>query len=85
LVDYKQIFPGANVPAVSHIVASIQKGSSGNLILDKLENIGGHYVKALKTWRENFQRNFEKLIQPELLRRNRDVDVEVFARKWEVS
>lgn len=66
-------------------MSSLHKGSEGTLILDKLENIGGHYVKALSTWRENFLGNFTDKIRPELMKRNPDVDVEVFKRKWEVS
>ncbi|TVY80453.1 Tuberculostearic acid methyltransferase UfaA1 [Lachnellula suecica] len=82
----KHIFPGANVPSIAQIIASMHKGSAGNLILDKLENIGGHYVKALKTWRETFFSNFSARIRPELLKNNSgmsELDIEVFKRKWE--
>ena len=61
----------------------MHQGSAGNLILDKLENIGGNYVKALRTWRENFLRNFNTRVQPELEGMS-SVDIEVFRKKWEV-
>ena len=64
------------------------KGSGGTLILDKLENIGGHYAKALKIWRTNFDANFYSQIRPELVKANplmSDAELEIFKRKWQVS
>jgi len=65
------------------MITSMHQGSTGNLILDKLENIGGNYVKALKVWRENFIRNFDTRIKPEFVGMS-EVDIKIFLRKWEV-
>ncbi|TAQ86879.1 hypothetical protein B7494_g4794 [Chlorociboria aeruginascens] len=82
----KHIFPGANVPSVTQIMTSMHRGSAGKLIVDKLENIGGHYAKTLKVWHDNFLRNFSARIRPEVLRMNprmSEMEIEIFRRKWE--
>ena len=83
----RYIFPGGHLPTVSQLVRSIDAGSGGRLIVDGVENIGGHYAKTLCLWRENFLGNFDACIRPALLREHADMDaqdVEVFQRKWEV-
>ena len=85
----KYIFPGGHLPTVSQLVQSINKGSGGNLIVDNLRNIGGHYAKTLRIWRENFEYNFASQIKPALLTEHPDremseKDVELFRRKWRV-
>ncbi|KAF4624985.1 hypothetical protein G7Y89_g13183 [Cudoniella acicularis] len=82
----KHIFPGANVPSVTQVITSIHQGSAGKLIPDKIDNIGGHYVKALRIWHDNFTMNFESQIRPELLRIHHPItafEMEKFRRKWE--
>ena len=84
----KYIFPGGHLPTVSQLVRSIDAGSKGALIVDAIRNIGGHYAKTLRVWREKFLQNFETEIQPALLDEHKGMneqDVEVFRRKWEVS
>jgi len=44
----KYIFPGGHLPTVSQLVESIAKGSKGSLIVEGVENIGGHYAKTLR-------------------------------------
>ena len=71
---------------VSHLVAAIEAGSKGTLIVDHIENIGPHYTKTLRLWREKFLRNVEEEIKPALMREHPDMtmgDVNVFKRKWE--
>ena len=83
----KYIFPGGHLPTVSQLVGSIEKGSKGALVVDAVLNIGGHYVKTLRLWREKFERNFQSRIRPALLEEHygmTDRDVELFRRKWEV-
>lgn len=73
----KYIFPGGHLPSITALVDAIAAGSQGNFIVDQISNIGPHYAKALRCWREEFQRNFhtfEKSIPG---------DPEVFRRKWE--
>ncbi len=84
----KYIFPGGHLPSVSQLVRSIDKGSNGTLIVDSIENIGGHYAKTLRLWNEKFQENFQARIAPALLEEHEGMterDVDVFRRKWEVS
>ena len=84
----KYIFPGGHLPTVSQLVASIDRGSKGELVVDSILNIGGHYAKTLRLWRESFERNFESKIRPSLLREHKNMakrDVELFRRKWQVS
>jgi cyclopropane-fatty-acyl-phospholipid synthase len=73
-------------------VASINTGSKGTLIVDRIDNIGGHYALTLRLWRSAFLTNFDSEIAPALRARaksegnqlNED-DVLIFKRKWEVS
>ena len=82
------IFPGGHLPTVSQLVRSIDSGSEGRLIVDEILNIGGHYAKTLRIWREDFLVNFEERIRPALMQEHggmQEQDVEVFRRKWEVN
>lgn len=90
LTDYK-IFPGGHCPTVSGLVAAINAGSKASLIVDRVDNIGGHYALTLRLWREQFLANFDTEIAPALRKRakkdghqlNED-DTLIFRRKWEV-
>jgi cyclopropane-fatty-acyl-phospholipid synthase len=73
-------------------VAAINSGSKGTLIVDRIDNIGGHYAITLRIWREQFLANFDTDIAPALRRRAKqdekqmsEDDILVFKRKWEVS
>ncbi|KAL8698342.1 MAG: hypothetical protein Q9224_001897 [Gallowayella concinna] len=82
----RYIFPGGHLPTVSQLVASINRGSKGTLVVDAILNIGGHYGKTLRLWRETFDKNFEAKIRPALLQEHKnmaDRDVELFRRKWQ--
>jgi cyclopropane-fatty-acyl-phospholipid synthase len=85
----RYIFPGGHLPSVSELVLSIQQASKGSLIVDSIENIGPHYAKALRLWREAFLANWESKIKPELLEEKTgkegmyDETAEVFKRKWD--
>ena len=83
----KYIFPGGHLPSITQLLENINKGSKGTLVVEKVENIGGHYAKTLRLWRENFTHNFESRIRPALMVEHDnmgDQEVEVFRRKWEV-
>lgn len=57
------------------------------LIVDAILNIGGHYAKTLRLWREKFIESFDSRIRPALLDEHEGMsekDAEVFRRKWEV-
>ena len=85
----KYIFPGGHLPTVSQLVRNIDVGSEGKLVVDNVRNIGGHYAKTLRIWREKFEYNFASKIKPALLEEHLDgditeKDVELFKRKWQV-
>ncbi len=83
----RYIFPGGHLPTVSQLVRSIERGSGGTLVPDAVLNIGGHYAKTLRIWREKFERNFHSQVQPALLEEHGNMtekDIELFRRKWQV-
>jgi cyclopropane-fatty-acyl-phospholipid synthase len=83
----RYIFPGGHLPAVSELVSSIQTASGGSLVVDSVENIGPHYAKALRLWREEFLNNWETRIKPQLIEEKGDSmddeGAEIFKRKWD--
>jgi len=83
----KYIFPGGHLPSIAQLVEKISIGSEGTLVVEKIENIGGHYAKTLRLWRKEFMLNFESRIRPALVLDHEDMgekEVAVFWRKWEV-
>jgi cyclopropane-fatty-acyl-phospholipid synthase len=81
------IFPGGYLPSITQLLNHISTTSKGTLIVEKVENIGGHYAKTLRLWREAFLANFEEKIRPALEQENpgmSEEEAEVFRRKWEV-
>ena len=83
----KYIFPGGHLPTVTQLVDSINRGSGGNLVVDAVENIGPHYAKTLRIWKENFMAQFEDRIAPALIAEHSGMnskDTALFKRKWEV-
>lgn len=80
----KYIFPGGHLPTVCQLIRSIERGSRGTLVPDAIMNIGGHYAKTLRLWRQRFERNFDSRIRPALLEEHESMtekDVELFRRK----
>lgn len=62
-VDFiqKYIFPGGHLPTVTLLTNAINQGSKGNLIINEVTNIGAHYIRALRLWREKFDANFSSI------------------------
>lgn len=84
----RYIFPGGHLPAVSELVSSINTASNGTLVVDSIENIGPHYAKALRLWREAFLENWQDKIKPQLIKEKKDSGMddegaEIFKRKWD--
>ncbi|KAK4158268.1 cyclopropane-fatty-acyl-phospholipid synthase [Chaetomidium leptoderma] len=80
------IFPGGYLPSITQLLNHISTESKGTLIVEKVENIGGHYARTLRLWREQFIANFEDKIRPALMKEHPDMrknEVDVFRRKWE--
>lgn len=84
----RYIFPGGHLPTVTQLVNSIANGSNGTLVVDIVENIGPHYAKALRLWRESFLDNWESNIREQLVAEKKgegmdEEGAEVFKRKWD--
>lgn len=82
------IFPGGYLPSTIQLLNHISEQSKGTLIVENVENIGGHYAKTLRLWKESFLENFDEKIRPALLTEHPEMSnegVEVFRKKWEVS
>ncbi|RSL84732.1 hypothetical protein CEP51_003739 [Fusarium floridanum] len=80
------IFPGGYLPSITQLLNHISEQSQGTLIVENVENIGGHYAKTLRLWKENFMEGFDDKIRPALMREHPDMTpegVEVFRKKWE--
>ncbi len=68
----KHIFPGGHLPSVTAMSQAVTRHTS--LLMEQLEDIGTHYARTLKDWRESFMRNLDKV--------NSLGFDEVFQRKW---
>ncbi|KAF2483200.1 methoxy mycolic acid synthase 1 [Neohortaea acidophila] len=93
----RYIFPGGHLPSVTQLLDAIRDGSRSpasqntpRLIPESIENIGPHYAKTLRLWRQNFMQNFASKIRPALLaahaeggKKMGEEDVDLFRRKWE--
>ena len=92
----RYIFPGGHLPTTTQLLTAIRAGSSSKsqtprLIPESVENIGPHYAKTLRLWRQSFMQQFSSRIRPALVAENAaaggkkmsEEDVEVFRRKWE--
>jgi len=73
-VDFikRYIFPGAFIPSVSAITASMARASRLGLI--ELADFGASYATTLAAWRERFERRWERI-------RGMGFD-ETFRRRW---
>jgi cyclopropane-fatty-acyl-phospholipid synthase len=61
----RYIFPGGHLPTTTQLLDAVRAGSttkaSGGqprLIPESVENIGPHYAKTLRLWRQNFMQTF---------------------------
>ncbi|KAJ9064073.1 hypothetical protein DSO57_1034225 [Entomophthora muscae] len=57
----KYIFPGGHLPTITVLANAINQGSKGSLIINEVTNIGAHYIRALRLWREKFDANFSSI------------------------
>jgi cyclopropane-fatty-acyl-phospholipid synthase len=55
---HKYIFPGGYSPALSEVMAAVQKVG---LVVTDIEILRLHYAETLKAWRERFERNRAKV------------------------
>jgi len=93
-IDFIQrwIFPGGALPTVTLLVSSLERATSGRLIVDSISNIGPHYARTLREWRHCFVDNFAE-IERALRKEHPGVfdsdhgeraahELAVFRRKW---
>lgn len=55
----KEIFPGALCPSLSALLQAAARNSQ--LVLEDLQNIGPHYARTLRLWRERFLQSWDDL------------------------
>jgi cyclopropane-fatty-acyl-phospholipid synthase len=67
----KYIFPGGYIPALSEMVASIERSG---LVITDLEILRLHYAETLRAWRKRFVANWDKAAA---------IQDETFCRMWE--
>ena len=68
----KYIFPGGHLPSVTVLSGAVTRHTS--LLMEQLEDIGIHYARTLRDWRDAFTKNLDKI-------KTLGFD-EVFQRKW---
>jgi cyclopropane-fatty-acyl-phospholipid synthase len=56
----RYVFPGSCCPALSAMLGAIKSASDMKLV--HLEDIGPHYARTLKLWREKFKANEDKVL-----------------------
>lgn len=71
----KYIFPGGHLPSVTRLVNAMTAGSQGHLTVDAIYNIGPHYARTLRLWKESYLEKFDTFGTME--------NPELFKRKWE--
>lgn len=84
----RYIFPGGHLPTITQLINHITTASKGTLIVERVENIGGHYAKTLRLWKENFRDRFDREIRPALTKEHPEMttdEIEVFRRTWMVG
>jgi hypothetical protein len=92
LLYTRTVFPGGVLPTVTLLVSSLDRATSGQLIIDSISNIGPHYARTLREWRRNVVDNFAEIEQalrkdhPGMFDSEQDErsahELAVFRRKW---
>jgi len=77
------------LPSITELLSHMTTQSKGTLIVESVENIGAHYARALRLWKEKFIMEFDDKIATTILSRapttSHDMEAtEIFRRKWEV-
>jgi len=93
----KWIFPGGFLPTLTFLMTTLADGAKGKLVVESVANIGPHYARTLREWRQRFVQRFEAVIVPALQKeyaarsaagkdgRSKVLgreEIEVFKRKW---
>jgi cyclopropane-fatty-acyl-phospholipid synthase len=82
----RYIFPGGYLPSIHRLIDAINIGSKSSLEISTVQSIGPHYVKALRLWREKFERNWEGIKGEYVKSRGTVVvsegELEAWRRRW---
>ncbi|KAF9886003.1 hypothetical protein FE257_012184 [Aspergillus nanangensis] len=83
----KYIFPGGYLPSVSELVSCVTTGSARTLEVNSIDNIGPHYTKALRLWREKFIANWDSIKASHVQKygQRSEEELEAFRRRWIVG
>jgi len=66
----KYMFPGSHIPVLSNVIQAL---SLQDLEIRDIENLREHYALTTRAWRDNYERNVDKV---------REMYDEVFVRQW---
>ena len=67
------------------MVASIDRARKGRLVVEDIKSVSGHYVMALRLWRQRFLETWEEFIMPALQKKKPDItaaELEISRRRW---
>ncbi|KAL5363529.1 Mycolic acid cyclopropane synthetase-domain-containing protein [Aspergillus floccosus] len=80
----KYVFPGGYLPSVHQLIDCLSRGSGRRLELDSLEDIGKHYVKTLRLWREKFIANWDSIQTSFIIKYGPKTkpEMEALRRRW---
>ena len=56
----KYVFPGSLLPSIARINQAVNR--TGDLFLHDLKDLGLHYARTLREWRDNFNRNRARIL-----------------------
>lgn len=59
----RAVFPGGALPTVTLLMNSLERATSGRLVVESISNIGPHYARTLREWRRRFVDNFAEIEQ----------------------
>ncbi|EKM53675.1 uncharacterized protein PHACADRAFT_198097 [Phanerochaete carnosa HHB-10118-sp] len=84
------VFPGGVLPTLTQLTHAVVSGSSQRLVIDSVANIGPHYARTLREWRQRFEAGFRD-VENALKAKYPDVmndtpagreEIARFRRKW---
>jgi len=70
------------------LITSLTAASGGSLVVDSVANIGPHYARTLREWRQRFIANFDTIAQglrkehPRAFAGEGECELEIFRNRW---
>ncbi|KIJ40858.1 hypothetical protein M422DRAFT_173066, partial [Sphaerobolus stellatus SS14] len=85
-IDFIQkwvFFPGAYIPSVTFLFETMKTATEGRLTVDSVANIGPHYARTLREWKQKFLDNWGIIAEALVSKYNlKGEDLNIFRRKW---